>query len=74
MNQIETIIEKVKSNLTPDLLKPIYREKNKTNPMYGHCYVATESPYHLLQSNEYFLRCARDDGGLVFVYNLFSEM
>jgi len=65
MNKIETIIQKVKSNLTPDLLKPIYREKNKTNPMFGHCYVATEGLYHLLQSSEYFPHCARDEDGIV---------
>ncbi len=62
---VKDILEKVKSNLTADLLKPEYREKNKTNPMYGHCYVATESIYHLLKSNNYFPHCARDEDGIV---------
>ena len=65
MKKINSLVRKVKSNLTPDLLKPIYREKNKTNPMFGHCYVATEGLYHLLQSSEYFPHCARDEDGIV---------
>jgi hypothetical protein len=36
----------VKASLTPDLLKPEYA--GSTNPMAGHCYVATEAMYHLL--------------------------
>ena len=40
--KIDFLLEQVKSNLTPDLLKPAYRDQNKTNPMYGHCYIATE--------------------------------
>ena len=39
----------VRESLTPDLLKPEYRERNKDNPFYGHCYVATEALYHLFQ-------------------------
>ena len=33
--------------------------------MFGHCYVATEGLYHLLQSSEYFPHCARDEDGIV---------
>ena len=62
---INALLEMVRSNLTADLLKPEYREKNKTNPMYGHCYVATESIYHLLKSKNYFPHCARDEDGIV---------
>ena len=64
-HDIEILLEKVRANLTADLLKPEYREKNKTNPMYGHCYVATESIYHLLKSNNYYPHCARDEDGIV---------
>lgn len=38
----------VRESLTPDLLEPQYREANESNPMYGHCYVATEAIYYLL--------------------------
>lgn len=45
---IPTAIEKVRANLTPDLLQFAYRAQNaKIHPMYGHCYVATEALWHL---------------------------
>lgn len=47
---IQDVIVKIKQNLTPDLLKKPYREINKNNPMYGHCYVATETLYHLMKN------------------------
>lgn len=40
-----SLIQKV---LTPDLLKPEYVKDNEGNPMYGHCYAATEALYYLL--------------------------
>lgn len=43
----EELIIKIIENLSPDLLKKEYREINKNNPMYGHCYVASEVFYHL---------------------------
>jgi hypothetical protein len=39
------MIEKIQSALTPDLLKPRFR--GNANPLYGHCYAATEALYHL---------------------------
>lgn len=33
--------------LTPDLLKKEYRYANSLNPMYGHCYVASEVLWHI---------------------------
>lgn len=42
------IMDLIKLNLTPDLLKKQYRELNKDNPTYGHCYVATEVLYHMM--------------------------
>ena len=38
---------KLEECLTPDLLTPKYREENKTNPMYGHCYHTTQAMYYL---------------------------
>lgn len=45
---IERVITAIQDNLTPDLLKPEYREENEDNPMFGHCYVASEALYHKL--------------------------
>lgn len=41
------IIESIKRNLTNDLRKPKYRKSK--NYLTGHCYVATEALYHLIQ-------------------------
>ena len=49
---IEELTKAIKLNLSPSLLKKEYREQNKTNPTFGHCYVATETLYHLLYNEE----------------------
>jgi hypothetical protein len=41
-------IQKIVGVLSPDLLKKDYREANKTNETYGHCYAASEALYHML--------------------------
>ena len=46
---IEEVIELIQKNLTLDLLKPQFRKDNVTNPMFGHCYVATETLYYLIR-------------------------
>lgn len=50
--KVEEIIEAIKSCLSRDLLKVEYVEENKENPMYGHCYIATETLYHMFVDNE----------------------
>jgi len=49
--QVDQLISSIQKHLTPDLLKSEYREHNKTNRMFGHSYVATETLYHLLQQD-----------------------
>jgi GNAT superfamily N-acetyltransferase len=44
--RIQRVFDAVRANLTPDLLKPEYQ--GNPNPYHGHCYVATESLFHLL--------------------------
>jgi hypothetical protein len=61
------LIQQIKSVLTPDLLKREYRSINEKNPMYGHCYAATEALYHLIKdsgqwSNYKPHRCKDDKG------------
>ena len=58
-------MEKITSSLTPGLLKREYRSENETNPLFGHCYVATETLYHLMNSTEVKPVCGRDDDGIV---------
>ena len=43
---IKKLIQKIRANLTPDLLAPQYR-KEAIGPMDGHCYVATECFYYV---------------------------
>ena len=45
---IEKLLPLIAQSLSPKLLKPEYRQTNATNPMYGHCYVATEALYCLM--------------------------
>lgn len=38
----------IQSCLSPDLLKPAYRNTaSGRHPMYGHCYVASEALFHM---------------------------
>lgn len=56
----------VRTVLTPDLLKKEYRAENETNPMFGHCYVATEALYYLLNDpNRYGPARGKDNRGIV---------
>jgi len=49
----QQLIQQIQSVLTPDLLKPKYRAGNdKRNPMYGHCYAASDALYNLLGGKE----------------------
>ena len=58
-------IEKIQESLTPDLLKKEYKNQNKDNPLFGHCYVATEVLFHLMGSNEVKPCCGKDKKGIV---------
>lgn len=59
------LIGKIKDALSPDLLKKQYREQNIGNPMFGHCYVATEALFHSLNDARYTPMRGRDDAGIV---------
>lgn len=45
--EYESLIKKIQSVLTPDLLKGMWA-KQFDNPMAGHCYAATEALYWIL--------------------------
>ena len=63
---IPELILKIQKCLTPDLLKKEYRAENSTNPMFGHCYVASEALFHSLgDRNKYSAACGRDEQGVV---------
>ena len=75
--QVDQLISSIQKHLTPDLLKSEYREHNRTNRMFGHSYVATETLYHLLkqdhvigsnfpvkQTDKYYPYHAKDENGI----------
>jgi hypothetical protein len=45
------VMGSIRKNLTPDLLSTKYREDNKTNPMFGHCYHSTQALYYLMDTD-----------------------
>jgi hypothetical protein len=47
-SEIENLMSDIRGVLSPDLLKKEYHSENAINPMFGHCYVATEALYYLL--------------------------
>lgn len=64
----DKLIKTIQKCLTPDLLKREFRKQwGPDNPMYGHCYVATETLYHLLggEDSGYKPCRAKDDGGII---------
>jgi hypothetical protein len=59
------LVRSVQGALTPDLLKKEYREENIENPMYGHCYAASEALYHLAKGSGFKPCRGRDERGIV---------
>ena len=51
ISMIALIQKRLYDVLTPDLVTPKYREENKTNPMYGHCYHTTQALYYLFDTD-----------------------
>ena len=51
-------------NLTPDLLPKKWVEKNKTNPMFGHCHTASACLQRLFGTTNIKLYRALDDEGI----------
>jgi hypothetical protein len=59
------LIEDIKINLSADLLKKEYINQNKNNPLFGHCYVATETLFYLLNDKDFKPKRARDKNNIV---------
>ena len=54
-DEIDTVIEKIQSNLSSDLLKGkkvlMYPNDVITNKYYGHCYHASQALYYLIDTD-----------------------
>ena len=45
------VMEKIANNLTPSMITKKYREENKSNPMFGHCYHSSQALYYLMDTD-----------------------
>jgi len=60
MTEIESVMGLIASNLKPEMVSKKYREENATNPMFGHCYHASQALFHLMDTNVLEQRTAID--------------
>lgn len=62
-NDYNQKINLVQINLTPDLLKG--RWKEQTHPLEGHCYVAAEALYHIIDKENFdvYYAAYQDENG-----------
>lgn len=62
------IMNDIRDNLTPELLKSEYVDGNKDNPMFGHCYISSEALYYKLKDyhkTRFKAVCGKDNEGVV---------
>jgi len=66
-DEIELVIEKIKDNLSPDLLKKrkslMYPSDLLTNKFYGHCYHSTQALYYLMDTDRLVPMSGKDYRG-----------
>lgn len=55
------IVELVKNCLDLSLLEKKYRNENRINKMYGHCYHSTQAIYYLMDTDKLIPYSAKDD-------------
>ena len=60
MTEIESVMGSIASNLKPEMVSKKYREENATNPMFGHCFHASQALFHLMDTNVLEQRTAID--------------
>ena len=60
MTEIESVMESIASNLTPELVTKKYRKENETNPMFGHCYHSSQALFYLIDTDVLEQRTAID--------------
>lgn len=48
---ISLVMGYIADKLTPDIVSKRYREENSSNPMFGHCYHASQALYYLMDTD-----------------------
>jgi hypothetical protein len=51
-DEVDQVSEDIRKILNPNLLSSQYKEGNKTNPLFGHCYHSTQAMYIMLDGDE----------------------
>ena len=59
-NNLKIVSDIIKKNLTPDLLPKKWRERNASNPMFGHCYHSSQALFYLMDTDVLEQRTAID--------------
>lgn len=60
-HNLTIVSDLIKNNLTPDLLPKKWVERNKNNPMFGHCHTASACLQKIFGTKELKLYRALDD-------------
>ena len=63
-NNLKLACDLIVKNLTPDLLPKKWIERNKTNPMFGHCHTASACLQRLFGTANIKLYRGLDDEGI----------
>ena len=60
MTEIDSVIGSIVSNLSPEMVTKKYREENKSNKMFGHCYHSSQALFYLMDTDVLEQRTAID--------------
>ena len=60
MTEIESVMESIANNLTPEMVTKKYREENESNKMFGHCYHSSQALFYLMDTDVLEQRTAID--------------
>lgn len=63
-NNLNMVTKVIVNNLTPDLLPKKWVERNKANPMFGHCHTASACLQKVFGTKQIKLNRALDDEGI----------
>lgn len=72
-NNLKMVKQIIIDNLTPDLLPKKWVERNKANPMFGHCHTASACLQKLFGTKNIKLYRALDDEGIWHWWAVTSE-
>ena len=63
-NNLNMVTKVIVNNLTPDLLPKKWIERNKNNPMFGHCHTSSACLQKIFGTKQLKLNRALDDEGI----------